>query len=273
MKGSMVLTPTLVLAAVTFDAVPPRALRAPLSQVATNDNRVAAGTMKDGMLEVHLDTREGAWHPYGPSGPTAVIQAFGEAGKPLQTPGPMIRVQAGTRIHARVTNSTSGTLVVHGLADRASRDDGHPRRASRRDARGHLHAADAGTFFYWGTTTGVGFDESHVRGRAAQRRADRRSASGARQARPHLRRPVARAAEDGPDSSAELANGFFTFNGRAVALHRTPGRTPGRFGAMALHQHHGRRASPAPARVLLPRHRPRRLQRDTSTGRRRSGWR
>ena len=52
--------------------------------------------MKNGVLEVHLVAREGEWHPYGPNGPPVTIVAFGEVEKPLRTPGPMLRVKAGT---------------------------------------------------------------------------------------------------------------------------------------------------------------------------------
>lgn len=156
---TVTLTPTLVLAVVTFAAVPPRSIRAPLVSIEANDNRVAAGTMKNGMLDVQLDAREGTWHPYGPSNRAVTIQAFGEVGKPLQMPGPMIRVKAGTRVHASVTNSTKGTLIVHGLADRhrALMDTLVVPVGATREVT--FTADDAGTFFYWGSTTGVGFSD------------------------------------------------------------------------------------------------------------------
>ncbi len=158
-KADLVLAPALMLAALTFDGAPPPSLRAPLPPIATNDNRSAAGAAKNGTLEVRLDAREGAWQPYGPSGPTVTIQAFGEVGKPLQMPGPMIRVKAGTRVHASVTNSTSGVLVVHGLADRhrAMMDTLVVPVGATREAT--FTAADAGTFFYWATTTGAAFGD------------------------------------------------------------------------------------------------------------------
>src|SRR5262245_66249094 len=86
------------------------------NRIVPNDNISVAGTLKNGVLDVHLDARQGQWQPYGVSGPAITLRAFGEVGKPLQTPGPMLRVTVGTRIRASVTNSTNVTLVVHGLA-------------------------------------------------------------------------------------------------------------------------------------------------------------
>ena len=130
-----------------------------LPSIAINDNRVAAGRLSNGVLDVRLDAREGNWHPYGEDSTAVRVVAFGEVGKPLQTPGPLIRVTAGTRVRARVTNSGTGTLVVHGLADRSRPvmdtlvvPAGETREAS-------FMAREAGTFFYWGSTTGADFGD------------------------------------------------------------------------------------------------------------------
>ena len=82
------------------------------------------------------------------------VVAFGEAGKVSQTPGPMIRVRAGTHIHARVHNTVAATLVVHGLAGRRALapDTLVVPSGATRDAI--FTADDQGTFFYWATTTG-----------------------------------------------------------------------------------------------------------------------
>ena len=140
--------------AVPTPHVPPRA-----ASVSANDNRVAAGTTRGDSLIVTLEAREGEWKPYGPTGPAVRVVAFGEAGKPTQTPGPMIRVRAGTHIHARVHNTVAGTLVVHGLAGRHAVEPDTlvvPSGATR-DAT--FTADDQGTFFYWGTTSGSSFTD------------------------------------------------------------------------------------------------------------------
>ena len=213
-KTDLVLAPALALAVLTFDGAPPSP-RSPLPPpiIETNDNRVPAGTMRNGALDVQLDAREGVWHPYGPSGPPVTIQAFGEVGKPVQMPGPMIRVKAGTRVHASVTNSTSGVLVVHGLADRhrAMMDTLVVPVGATREVT--FTAADAGTFFYWGTTTGVAFGERIL---------DGAQLSGGFVVDPANAAPRPDRVfvvqwyipKQKKDSSPDFANGFFMFNGR-----------------------------------------------------------
>jgi FtsP/CotA-like multicopper oxidase with cupredoxin domain len=183
-----------------------------LPPIVANDNRAAAGVMKNGVLEVQLEAREGAWRPYGGDGPAITIQAFGERGKPLQTPGPMIRVVAGTRVHATVTNSATGALVVHGLAARHGPmmdtlvvPSGATREVS-------FVASDPGTFFYWGSTTGVRFGDRYyedvqlngaliVDPSGAPRRPDRVFV-----VQWHNPQKL-------PDGTPNFSNTFFTFNG------------------------------------------------------------
>lgn len=208
-----VLAPIAVLLATATGPATGARSRAALPPVAENDNRVAAGTMKNGVLELSLDARPGDWRPYRENGPPVQIVAFGETGKPLQMPGPMIRVIAGARVHARVHNSAATTLVVHGLASRhrTTMDTlvvpaGATRQAS-------FMADEPGTFFYWGTTAGVAFDD---------RLFDDAELSGALivdsvGARPGRDRVfVVQWYIPGvlKDSTPNAGNSFFTFNGR-----------------------------------------------------------
>jgi FtsP/CotA-like multicopper oxidase with cupredoxin domain len=188
-------------------------LRRALPPVAANDNRASAGALRDGTLEVHIDARRGEWHPYGPAGPAVPILAFGEVGKTLETPGPLIRVKAGTRIHATVTNSTDSTLVVHGLADRrrAMMDTLVIPAGATREAA--FVATDPGTFFYWGATNGAALHDRLV-GDA--------ELSGALVVDPAGAAPQADRvfviqwliARWRPDGSPDVDNSFFAFNGR-----------------------------------------------------------
>src|ERR1019366_5631657 len=131
----------------------------PANPVSANENRVAAGAMHGGILEVALEVRAGEWRPYGPGGPAVGILEFGETGKGLQTPGPLIRVRAGTHIHVRVRNTVEGTLVVHGLTAHHSAmpDTVVVPPGETRDIA--FTADDEGTFFYWATTTGDGLSK------------------------------------------------------------------------------------------------------------------
>ena len=130
----------------------------PLPPIAFNDNRVPAGTLAHGVLTVSLVAQAGEWKPMGPDGGSVRLLAFGEAGKALQDPGPLIRVPLGTRIHLRMRNLTRDTLRVYGLAARrvTEMDSLVVLPGAVGDAR---FTADApGTFYYWGNTQGEDFD-------------------------------------------------------------------------------------------------------------------
>ena len=71
------------------------------ARVIPNDNRAPAGSLRDGVLTLHLEAREARWYPDGEGAPSIVMQFFAEAGKEPHNPGPLIRVPAGTTI--RVT--------------------------------------------------------------------------------------------------------------------------------------------------------------------------
>ena len=51
-------------------------------QVAINRNEKAAGVLRDGVLTLRLELREGEWHPDGPGTPGIKVYAFGEEEKP-----------------------------------------------------------------------------------------------------------------------------------------------------------------------------------------------
>jgi FtsP/CotA-like multicopper oxidase with cupredoxin domain len=121
-------------------------------RIATNDNRVRAGTLKDGVLTIHLVARTGEWHPDGDADPGITLAAFGEDGKPLQIPGPLIRVPKGTEIHALVHNSLADTLFVHGLYERgrAGNDTMQVAPGAMREVR--FKAGVPGTYYYWAST-------------------------------------------------------------------------------------------------------------------------
>jgi len=151
----------------TGDSTPsPRAAAATnsLPSVTANDNRVAAGVMRSGVLTVQLEARVGDWHPDGDAAPGAAIPAFAEPGKPLQIPGPLIRVVAGTTVAATVRNVLpNDTLLVHGLYDRGTASTpGHDADTPLRLAPGEqrevrFRLASAGTYYYWATTMGRPF--------------------------------------------------------------------------------------------------------------------
>jgi len=123
--------------------------------IVPNDNRVPAGTLENGVLRLRLEICEGQWFPEAESGPSLKIQAFAEAGKQPQVPGPLIRVTQGTEVHATIHNALpSGTALLYGLHMRpAEREGGIEVPAGEsREARFRLDAP--GTYYYWASTTG-----------------------------------------------------------------------------------------------------------------------
>jgi len=87
-------------------------------EIFTNDNKRSAGILKDGILTIELEAREGIWFPETHEGEGIRVYAFAEKGKPLQLPGPVIRVPEGTIIKASIQNKLDTAMVLHGFCSR-----------------------------------------------------------------------------------------------------------------------------------------------------------
>ena len=107
MTRSFVIALTLCSVGLTRDASLSRPIgrSALVERIAINDNRAGAGILRDGVLTIRLEARRGDWRPDGDTDPGIIVAAFAEEGKPVQIPGPLIRVPRGTAIHAFVRNS------------------------------------------------------------------------------------------------------------------------------------------------------------------------
>ncbi len=145
--------PALALPQDTIEAQLARPIAGQQSEpIALSDNIDRAGTLKDGVLTVRLEAREGVWRPSGPNGLTISVAAWAEEGKSLQNPGPLIRVTAGTEVRASVRNSLSQPLTVLGFGEsRGVAAD------SFTIAPGAVHeirfvASTPGTYYYAGKT-------------------------------------------------------------------------------------------------------------------------
>ena len=88
---------------------------APDTRIVSNDNRRPAGTLRNGVLTVRIDARDGTWTPDGPMGHHYSVAAFAEVGKTATTPGPLLRVPLGAEVHATVRNTLDKTLWMYGL--------------------------------------------------------------------------------------------------------------------------------------------------------------
>ena len=133
-----------------------------------NDNRVAAGTMKDGVLTVRLVARPAAWHPEGAQGCGLRVHAFAEEGKLAQVPGPLIRIPVGTEVRLTLRNELGESVRIRGLIERARGWDtlGLARAQLVMDSNAveiakdevrefRFRATMPGNFYYWGITTAV----------------------------------------------------------------------------------------------------------------------
>jgi FtsP/CotA-like multicopper oxidase with cupredoxin domain len=141
-----------------------RSLPDPKAPVAvSNDQRVPAGVVKEGVLSVRLVARPAAWQPEGKNGCGIRVHAFAEEGKPAQVPGPLLRVRVGTEVRVVVRNELGQNLKIRGLFERKPGAQGLPLdrqviEASAIDiAAGEsreirFRATVPGNFFYWGVT-------------------------------------------------------------------------------------------------------------------------
>lgn len=130
----------------------------PLAAIAANDNRTPAGSLRKGVLALHLEIGKGEWHPGSEQGTPIPVHAFGEAGRALQVPGPMIRVPVGTTIDAAVHNGLSLPAFVHGLASHAAPAAGALTLQPGETRKVRFVADSAGTYYYWAATADVGID-------------------------------------------------------------------------------------------------------------------
>jgi FtsP/CotA-like multicopper oxidase with cupredoxin domain/imidazolonepropionase-like amidohydrolase len=118
-----------------------------------NDNRRAAGTLRDGVLTVRLEARETDWHMEADSSRGVRVRAFAVEGGPPLVPGPLLRVPQGTEIHAFIHNTLIGKrLLLHGLNTRGIDPDDTIAVAAGETREVHFAAARIGTYFYWAAT-------------------------------------------------------------------------------------------------------------------------
>jgi FtsP/CotA-like multicopper oxidase with cupredoxin domain len=92
------------------------------------------------------------WYPEGEKGPALPVAAFAEEGGPLQNPGPLIRVPAGTDVRVTLRNSLAKPLTVFGLGQRRglASDTVRVEAGGMRDVR--FTASEPGTYYYAGRT-------------------------------------------------------------------------------------------------------------------------
>ena len=113
-----------------------------------NDNRAPAGKLENGVLTVALEARNGVWQPEGAQGKTIdSLAAVGEAGKPLSTPGPILRVPVGTKVQGSFKNTLGRQLTVFGLGKTRGMSDSMVVAAGQ-SADFSFTADTPGTYYY-----------------------------------------------------------------------------------------------------------------------------
>jgi FtsP/CotA-like multicopper oxidase with cupredoxin domain len=133
-------------------AVPATSSSVPL--IAANDNRRPAGEPSGNTLRLRLVVETGRWQPEGADGRTFLVQAFREEGRELTSPGPLVRVAAGTEIVVSVRNNLRESISVFGFVTRPA--VGPPTSldvAPGESRETRFMAGVPGTYHYWATTT------------------------------------------------------------------------------------------------------------------------
>ena len=122
-------------------------------QIVANQNRVPAGRLENGALNVQLEIRSGTRHPEAEDGPQLFVQAFGEAGSAAQIPGPMLRMPEGTTVHVTVTNKLKMKATVYGLNTRPCNAAAGLEIIAGESHEFTFAAGTPGTYYYWARTT------------------------------------------------------------------------------------------------------------------------
>lgn len=158
MRSAYVVLPSL--AVLLFAAPNARRPIRDLPLAAHNDNRVPAGTFRDGVLEIDLEVVRARWEPMGSESGSYDLPAFAEKGHAPSIPGPLIRVPAGTRIRARITNTLDKPLVVNGLYERTGGELEWIEVAPGETAAREFVADAEGSYFYEGLLPGNDIDST-----------------------------------------------------------------------------------------------------------------
>ncbi len=148
MRPSCALLPLLLFAG----NLPPA-----VERISANDNTAPAGELKNGVLTVRLEIRVGEWHPDAESDAGVQVRAFANGRSAPQIPGPLIRVQVGTEIHAFVRNTTADTMYLHGFytRDSAAQQQAPIKVEGGSEAEVRFRAGVPGTYFYWASSSSL----------------------------------------------------------------------------------------------------------------------
>jgi manganese oxidase len=152
LAASVAAALVLIAETASAQAIP---VPSPSALIAANDNRRAAGERSGNTLRLQLVVDTGRWQPEGPDGRTLWVQAFREEGRELTSPGPLVRVPAGTEIVVSIRNNLRERVSVFGFVTRPAMGSPMPLDVSAGETRETRFLARVpGTYHYWATTTG-----------------------------------------------------------------------------------------------------------------------
>jgi hypothetical protein len=83
-------------------------------RIQLNDNHHPTRHFVDGVLKLSLVSDTGLWYPAGENEPGIPIQAFRDGAGPLQIPGPLVRVPAGTMGSSQAEDHRGPTVQQQG---------------------------------------------------------------------------------------------------------------------------------------------------------------
>jgi FtsP/CotA-like multicopper oxidase with cupredoxin domain len=122
--------------------------------IQANSNLEPAGRVEKGVLTLHLRLQQGDWFSEAETGPSMKVYAFGEEGKALQVPAPLIRVPEGTEIDVTLHNLLPVAAVVHGLHQHPGEAKAVVEVPSQETRELRFTAGAAGTYQYYASAGG-----------------------------------------------------------------------------------------------------------------------
>ncbi len=173
MHGGQLLAQFLLFAGLCLATLGCFAADRALPNILTNDNRTPAGRLNSGVFTLHLELREGIWHPEAEDGRAIDVYSFAEERHDAVTPGPLIRVLQGTELHVSVHNVLRVAAAVHGLHQHPGKADDYMELAPDETKEARFTAGEPGSYFYWAST---------LQGKPVRRRAP--TSEGSMEARP-----------------------------------------------------------------------------------------
>jgi FtsP/CotA-like multicopper oxidase with cupredoxin domain len=121
-----------------------------LPPIVANDNRIAAGTKNDGMLNLNLEVKWGDFRMETNDRPGLKMVAIGEVGKDASIPSPLIRIVEGTLLNVKITNTLAdSTITVYGLQKRPYTKVDSLFVLPGESGELSFEAGKAGTYMYW----------------------------------------------------------------------------------------------------------------------------